>query len=489
MGKILFLHMPKSVSKPSIMFIPLGAVALANYLKENGHDVSVVNAYVEKMIDSKFDAVKIAEGYDFVCMPLHWHFQTYDVIETAKKIKKEFPNVKVVLGGFTASFFAEELMKEFKFVDYVIRGDAEVPLLNLVNGDDCEEIPNLAWRNTGKVMMNPMTYKLDAKMLNSLSFTDFSLISHLKEYQKLGLPKTDKDNKWMFVYNPGIGCDVNCSYCGGSCSSQKKINGRDMAIFVDIEKAVSELKNLARHSMGVWCVTFDPDSTSTYYVDLFRRLKEERVKIRCKFEAWSLPTKEFVDEFEKTFAKGSEILISPETGSEKVRKANKGFYYSNKKLLEMIKYIDDKGIQCRLYFTAGLAQETMDDFIQTLEFVNKLRVEFKHTVVHAVPIEIEPASPMYMEKGKYGIKSERKSIKDFYSEHKKRSGLGYSTNNFSEDDILELVNLLRAAGECRKKRPVFVKALTEKPEMFKDFPKKELWRFCAICGFFNECFA
>lgn len=491
MAKILFLHIPKSVSKPPIMFIPLGTVAIANFLREKGHECSIVNAYVEKKLDDKFDASKYAgkEKPDFVCMPLHWHFQSYDVIEAARKIKKECPGTRIVLGGFTASYFAKEILENFGFVDLIVRGDAEIPLLNIAEGNDYEKIPNLAWRDKGKAMLNPLTYRLDAEMLNSLSFTDFSPILHVEEYQRLGLPEKDRDNKWLFVYNPGIGCNVNCSYCGGSCSSQKILNGREKAIFAHIEKAVSELKKLAAHSMGVWCVTFDPVEKSGYYLRLFKRLREEKVRVRCKFEAWHLPSKEFADEFAKTFEEGSEILVSPETGSEKVRKANKGFYYTNNELLEFLEHAGSKGIQCRVYFTSGLAGETMEDFRETLLLANRIRAEFSKAVVHAVPIELEPASPMYEERQKHGITSQRKCFADFYNAHKKQSGVGYSTANFSEGDIPELVNLIRAAGQCRMKRPVFLKAMADAPFDFSRIPKEEIYRFCTICRFFNECFA
>lgn len=490
-SEILFLHIPKSASKPEIMFIPLGTIALANFLKQKGHPVKIVNVYVEKKLNNDFDVVEYAKKSNCktICIPLHWHFQTTDVLDTAKRIKQAIPDSTIILGGFTATFFAEEIIENYDFVDFVIKGDSEIPLLDLAEGKETSEIPNLVWRKDNKTITNPQTYRLDEEMLNNLSFTDFSLISNFDEYQKLGLPETDKENKWLFVYNPGVGCNMNCSYCGGSCISQKRLNKREKAIFVDIEKAVKELKNLAKDSVGVWYVCFNPVQKMDYYVRLFRRLQQEKIRIRCKFEAWTLPSKEFVDEFKQTFVDGSEILISPDTGSEKVRKINKGFYYSNDEMLETLKHIDKNGITTRLYFTAGLPGETMKDFLETLQFINKIKKEFKNIAIHAVPIEIEPAAPLFMDKEKYGIRTGRKSIKDFYNIHKKRSDIGYSTEHFSADEIAELVNLVRAAGECMMKRPVFLKALAEGPFPIEKFPIKQAWRFCAICKFFNDCFA
>jgi len=471
----------------------LGTIALADFLEQNGHESKIVNVFVEKQIDNNFNLAEYAKnsGAKIFCLPLHWHFQTYDVIEAARKIKNEIPDSKIILGGFTATFFAEEILKEFNFVDFVIRGDAEKPLLNLIeeNEEDYSKIPNLTWRKENKTISNSQTYKLNSEMLSSLSFTNFGLIEHFDEYKKLGLAKTDKENKWLFVYNPGVGCNVNCSYCGGSCISQKRLNGRETSIFIDKEKAVSELKKLAEHAMGVWYVCFDPLNDRKYYLELFKKIREEKIKIKCKFEAWSLPTKEFVDGFKETFAEGSEILLSPDTGSEKIRKLNKGFYYSNNELIESINYMGKKGVGCRLYFTAGLPVEEMKDFLETLLIINKIRNESPSTIIHSVPIEMEPAAPIFMDSKKYGITTKRKSIIDFYNSHKKQSDIGYSTGHFSEEEIPELANIARAAGQCMMKRPVFLKALAEAPFPIEQFPLKELWRLCAICRFFNECFA
>jgi len=298
MGEILFLHIPKSASKPEIMFIPLGTIALANLLEQKGHNSRIVNVYVEKKLDKSFDVVEYVKkgSYKTICIPLHWHFQAYDVLETAKRIKQAVPDSRIVLGGFTATFFAEEILKEYGFVGFVVKGDAEIPLLKLVEEEEPAKIQNLVWRKDSKTISNPQTYKLDEGMLNNLSFTDFSLISNFDEYRKLGIPETDRENKWLFVYNPGIGCTVNCSYCSGSCISQKMLNRRERAMFVDVEKAVKELQNMAKQSLGVWYVCFDPEKDRKYYINLFRRIREEKIRMRCKFEAWSLPSKPFVDD-------------------------------------------------------------------------------------------------------------------------------------------------------------------------------------------------
>jgi radical SAM superfamily enzyme YgiQ (UPF0313 family) len=398
------------------------------------------------------------------------------------------PDCKIILGGFTATHFADEIIEKFDPVDIVVRGDAEVPLLEIAEGKELKEIPNIVWRKENRIFVNPQTYRLGKDMLDRLSFTEFSAVRHFEEYKRLGIPKDDRENKWLFVYNPGIGCPVNCSYCGGSRSSQKRLNTREQHVFISPAKAITELKSLAENSMGVWYVCFDPDTEKEYYLEIFRMIREEGLRMRCKFESWSLPAKEFVDAFSRTFEKGSEILLSPDAGSEKVRKINKGFFYSNEQLFDSVRYMGEKGVLCRLYFTAGLPGESMGDFVETLVMINKFRTEFSNAAINAVPIEIEPAAPMFFENKKYKIVSKRKSINDFYEAHKKQSGIGYSTEHFKEEEIPELVNLARATAGCVMKRPVFVKALSEKKIPAHMIPAAEMWRLCAICKFCGRCF-
>jgi hypothetical protein len=78
-------------------------------------------------------------------------------------------------------------------------------------------------------------------------------------------------------------------------------------------------------------LSFDPDpSDSSYFVELFAVVRRRRLLCGMGFESWGLPDSAFIDAFAKTFVKKkSYIAISPENGSERVRKKNKGYYYSN----------------------------------------------------------------------------------------------------------------------------------------------------------------
>ena len=81
-------------------------------------------------------------------------------LSLASRIKKSHPDSLVILGGFTSTFFAREIIKDHQYVDAVIMGEAEEALLEFAGTVDSSksflEVPNLCFRNNGTVKVNPL---------------------------------------------------------------------------------------------------------------------------------------------------------------------------------------------------------------------------------------------------------------------------------------------------------------------------------------------
>lgn len=150
--EVLFVHAPKfsSYYRPldefmNITYIPMGVFALADLLTREKKSVQIVHLGIEWILDRDFSIIEFIRSKSnikVVFMPLFWHYQSYDVISVASRIKAAFPDIFVVLGGFTASYFAEEIVSDFGFIDGVIKGYAEKPIIDLTRaitarpGDD-----------------------------------------------------------------------------------------------------------------------------------------------------------------------------------------------------------------------------------------------------------------------------------------------------------------------------------------------------------------
>src|SRR5207237_5709628 len=98
-----------------------------------------------------------------VMIDLRWYEHADGAMDVMRACKHIWPDVPVLLGGLTVSRFAEEIMAEFNAVDYLIRGDPELPTVQLaeglVGGDlRPEKIPNLSYRLDGQPVHNERMY-------------------------------------------------------------------------------------------------------------------------------------------------------------------------------------------------------------------------------------------------------------------------------------------------------------------------------------------
>jgi len=376
-------------------------------------------------------------------------------MEMAKKIKATFPQIYILLGGATASFFHEEIMKNFDCIDGIIRGEAEVPISELANTifqgkEDLFSIPNLTWRRKGRVLINPLSYVASEKDLNNLSFTNFPLLKNYPTYIRyIGQPfyvkgVSKEKNFWMYsVKSPifhlpvGRGCPVQCTWCSGSLRSQETISGRKEVIFRGVEEVLRSIREAVSYGYETFHISFDPyPQRPEYFLDLFARIRQEKIRMECFFESFGLPTIDFIKSFKETFpGSKSLIAISPDVGSGRLRSIHKGYAYTNRDLKECLDQLEKHKVFCDLFFTLGLPFETVKDINQTITFQRKIQRRYPNVRgVRTYTIEMEPGSPWHLDPEAYEVKTSLQNFMDFYRYHSEGerafSSLGYWIPNY-----------------------------------------------------------
>ena len=121
-------------STPIFEMYPIGFSSIAEHLERNGIRVRIVNLALRMLKDKNFDAEKLiaklkprAFGID-----LHWLPHAHGSLEVAALCKKHHPEIPVIFGGYSSSYFHEELIR-YPQVDFVLRGDStEEPLRQLL---------------------------------------------------------------------------------------------------------------------------------------------------------------------------------------------------------------------------------------------------------------------------------------------------------------------------------------------------------------------
>lgn len=465
----LFIHVPKfsSYYKPLdefmfINYIPMGVFALCDILNKNGIVSKIKHLGLEYIKNNNFSITEYVKDNNIkvVALSLHWHYQAYDVIEVARKIKEVSKETQIILGGITASLFTNEIMQSYSHVDFIIAGDGEKGILELAKllkegRNDFQNVSNCLYRKNGEIIDNGITYLAVHNESDDVDYANLSYLDYYEEYRDYfkipmywslnssvqhNLKKRVSGATSTFPLMVGRGCAVNCSFCGGGRNAQIKICNRSKPIFRPVKKVVDTIEQALGYGYESFLVCFDPHpNDDSYFVELFEEIRERKLYFGMGFECWGLPTKRFIEGFGKTFdKKTSYIALSPESYSEKVRKMNKGFFYTNDEMYTAMQYIDENEIPMLIYLSMGLPGESSKDLNDTEIMTKDLRSKFKHLMsVIVIPIQLEPGSPLFDEPQKYQAVTERKTFSDFYEYHKKPdsnpySYLGYATQSLEE---------------------------------------------------------
>jgi len=341
-------------------------------------------------------------------------------------------------------------MKNFDSVDGVIRGEGEQPVLELVQTllqgkGDLFSVPNLTWRRKGRILINPLSYVASEEDLNRLSFTHFHLLKNYQTYIRfIGQPfyvkgVSKERNFWIYslrspIYHLplGRGCPVQCTWCGGGRFAQEILSGRKGVTFRGIDKVLETIQEALSYGYETFHLCFDPyPSKPEFFLELFHQIRKAKIRMECFFESFGLPTPDFIRSFKETFpSPKSWIALSPDVGSDRMRKLHKGYPYSNRDLMETLDQLKANGVFCDLFFTIGLPFETQKDIHEMIQLQRTIRSRYPNVRgIRTFTIEMEPGSPWSLHPETYGVKSHLHHFMDYYhyhsASHSSFSSLGY----------------------------------------------------------------
>lgn len=466
--KTVLLHVPKLEDYylpfgryMNVNYMPMGVLGLAQHLRQNGHEVEVLHAGVEKILNPDWRIAEEVAGSDVqaIGLTLFWHYQSYDVAQAVRRIKEVRPDVFVFLGGITASYFAGDILETLPEADAVVMGEGFDSALTLLDGLerdlDLSAVPNLGWRREGEVVVNQDRLQHPQGLFDSLSFADFSPMRHHDIYiRQFGFPlaysweRTPEENRQImtmgrsfFPLYVGSGCNTACSYCCGNAGTLKRINGGHRLMWRSHDAVLRDVKLALDFGYRTMALCFDPiPGTSPYYAELFRRWKNETPEADLYFECWGLPEPDFVTAFADCFEPPhSYLALSPDSGSEAVRRKNKGNFYTNTQFFDCASRLKNLGIQMDVFFSIGFPGENTARALETRDMIRKVSEEYPNVRrLMTWAVQLEPGSLQFENPEHWGIVTNRKSFRDYVNLHGSRgdaySILGYKIRDFFGDE-------------------------------------------------------
>lgn len=442
-------------STPIFEMYPVGLISMLNSMVSNGYNARISNVAVHMLYSKEFDVRKYLSGIeaDIYGVDLHWLPHAHGALNIAKMIKELHPNSKVLMGGFSSTYFAEEIMQNYPFVDFVLRGDLQeeaiVDLSEAVERNrDLASVPNLAYREGTKVVFNKTSN--DPEAIKRV-FLNYDLL--FRNAIKYGDVRGHLPYK-MWLKNPSAmtliehGCQYNCGFCGGSHFAFSKNYFNISPLFRDPELVAREL-NIIQDRLGTPVfIAGDLNAAGPKFRGaFFKAIKERDLDMSILTEHFVPPPEEYFKELSRVIPR-FKVEISPDSSNEQIR-AKVGRHYTNHELEKAIGYAKDYGARkFDVYFMIGLPGQRKEDVIADVRYSENIMSKYiggsmkMYAFLSPMTPFLDPGSLFYEMPSKYGITLRAKTLQDYYNLLDKgrdwEDYFNYETQEMTTKEIVEV---------------------------------------------------
>ncbi|MEX2703306.1 MAG: radical SAM protein [Candidatus Baldrarchaeota archaeon] len=362
--KILLVAPPARSAIKEVLGVtspPLGLAYIASVLENNGEDVKIIDSLAENC--TLYDIKREIDSWGADIVGVTSTTPTfYDALKVAK-IAKESGAV-TVLGGPHVTFTAKETLSNYSFVDYVVRGEGEFTMLELVksikNGEEPKSVLGLSYRaKSGVIKENrprPPLMNLDALPMPA--------------YHLLPMSKYTFQGYRFATMVTSRGCPFKCVFCSSSRICGKRWRGHSA------ERVVNEIEFLTDR----YKIKFIEFLDDTFTFD------KNRVKEICNEIAnrgidvmWTGSSR--VNLFNRELAlkiksAGCQIVyFGVESGSQRILNLmKKGITLEQS--VKAIRLAKEVGINTVASFILGMPDESVEEANATIKFATRLSPDY-----------------------------------------------------------------------------------------------------------------
>ena len=389
--KILFITPPfhAGVVEVAGSWVPLYYVYLAGATSAAGYETEINDAMTKNVGYAEIEQKIIESRPDFVAVSVIT-CTSPDAIKVVELARKINPEIRTILGGVHASFMYEEMFSLSEAIDFIIRGEGEetiVELLDAVSGNgDLGRVKGIAYRSGSGISVNPprpLMQSFDGLPMawDLLDWSDYKY--YIIPGSRLGAICTSR------------GCDKDCTFCSQQKYWQKTWRARTP------EDIVQEMLTL-RDKYGVNVVLFTDDYPTPdrqRWERLLDLIIEKNMDMKILMETRAADIIRDEDILHKYKKAG---IIHIYVGTEATEQSSLDYIKKDlsieesKKALALLRAV---GIITETSMILGFPDETEDTIARTLE----LAIEFNPDFAHFLALAPWPYSDIYEDLKEYVV--------------------------------------------------------------------------------------
>ncbi len=390
--KICFINPTSRRRNWGSSFLPLGIAYLARQALDLGWEVFVLdrdlmlakNGLDLELADRRSRERLVAERPDIVGISATTPIVS-DAYHCAKMVKELLPQAKVVLGGVHASVLPEQSLAECPEIDYLVRGEGELTLADILRGKPAEKIPGLCFRSQGKIVVNedrPPLADIDSLGLPARHLLDMAEYTKKSKYLIRGVSLRGTS---IFTSR---GCPYSCTFCAGPLAFGRGVR------FHSVPHVIREIEELVA----------DYRIEGLYFADDMFSSRRDRALAICDELIKRGLNKKLV------FAVQLKVTVADETLLLKLKEAGciqveYGFESGSQRILDLM----NKGVKVEQNYRAaeltrklgirflaniisGMPGETREDFMETVRFLERTKPD----VTGFYKLILLPGSKLYL---------------------------------------------------------------------------------------------
>ncbi len=424
--------------------VPYSILFIGSYIRAHGVNVKLF----DQRITSNKEILQYIEGHPVTHVGLSTMTgpQIIFAMDLSKKIKKTNHGIKIVWGGIHVTVAPDSVHKQ-DFVDYIVSGEGEESLLELIRNPDKRGIKGVLNKDENLEDFVPREF-MDMDMV-SLDWTLVDPQSYISV----------RDGSRYMSFVTSRGCSFKCQYCYNSVTNSRWRSWSVAKVRHEIEKIIK---------FNISYISFMDDNLGVnlkWLSEVCSILEEYGVYWYGDLRA-TVVTRQNMERFKNC----TMVFIGAESGSQKVlNDIDKKIKVED--IFTAARVLHERGMKGTFSWIIGFPQETKEDVLATINAVRKASEIMPNAVQRLKIFSPYPGSRLYQDTVKKGYRPPA-TLEDWGKYTREHCDLPYIRNPWwykciSYVTFFNFYSQTEIIGSIGSSKPIFRPAIA----FFKFFSK------------------